>query len=358
MKHNFSAGPSLLPSEVYRKLSQAIIDFDGTGLSVLGLSHRGSRFTGILDRTFELMRSLLEVPSDYEILLMQGGAGLQFSLVPQNLMFRFGKAIYMDTGLWSQKAIAAARHFGRVEVPTISSVYDYRRLPDWDFLQNERLSDRDYLHITSNNTVYGTRFETFPETSTPLVADVTSDLMSRRIDVTQFMCLYASAQKNLGIAGLAVVMVKRAFIQNLKLPDMWSYHKFSQQKSLVNTPPTLAIYAMMLMLEWINDCGGVVEMERKNLSKARKLYQAIDAHPLLKNTVHKPNRSPVNITFEIENPLYARWFDQICVEQHIIYINGHRTVGGYRASLYNALSEHSVDVLIGAMQALERKVNH
>lgn len=353
MKHNFGAGPCILPQEVFKQAAQAVLEFNGTGLSILEISHRTAEFEAVVDETIRLVKELMGVPEGYSVALLQGGASLQFSMVPQNLLADDKTAAYLDTGVWASKAIKEAKLFGGVNVVASSKDANYTFIPK-DFVVPE---DSAYLHITSNNTIYGTEIHEFPKTSVPLVSDMSSDIMSRVINVSDFALIYAGAQKNIGPAGLTIVIVKDEILGKIdrKIPSMLDYKVQIDGGSMYNTPPVFAIYVAMLNLRWLKSKGGVAELEKENIAKARALYEEIDRNTLFKGTCKVEDRSRMNICFVMEDSTLEKAFLKYTEDLDIIGLKGHRSVGGFRASMYNALPITSVHVLIDAMRDFEEK---
>ncbi|HEY1025838.1 MAG TPA: 3-phosphoserine/phosphohydroxythreonine transaminase [Sphingobacteriaceae bacterium] len=353
MKHNFGAGPCILPQEVFKQASQAVLNFNETGLSILEISHRTPEFEAVVDETIRLVKELLNVPAGYSVVLLQGGASLQFSMVPMNLLGDGGTAAYLDTGVWASKAIKEAKLFGNVNIVASSKDKNYSYIPkDFSIPQ-----DAAYFHCTSNNTIYGTELFDFPASPIPVVCDMSSDILSRTINVADFDLIYAGAQKNMGPAGVTVVIVKDEILGKVdrKIPSMLDYKVHIGGGSMYNTPPVFAIYTSMLNLRWLKSKGGVAEIEKDNQAKANLLYKEIDRNPLFKGTCQVEDRSRMNVCFVMENPELEKPFRKFAEEAGIIGIVGHRSVGGFRASIYNALSINSVHVLVDAMQRFAEK---
>ena len=350
-KHNFYAGPSILPDEVYEKSCEAIRDFAGTGVSVLSISHRSKEFGEVMERARSLVKELLKLDDDFEVLFLQGGASMQFLQVPYNLMRN--KSAYLDTGTWASRAIHEARYFGETVVVASSQEGQYRYIPK-DY---EVPSDADYFHITTNNTIYGTQMHGIPETEVPLVADMSSDIFSRVLDFNRFGLIYAGAQKNMGPAGTVMVAVRKSLLGKTgrRIPTMLDYETHIKKGSMYNTPPVFAVYASMLTLEWVKKQGGVEAMEKINKEKSRLLYTELDRNPLFESLVAKEDRSMMNVTFDLKDEKVKPLFDRLWDEAGIVGLKGHRSVGGYRASLYNALLLESVKVLVEVMQETERR---
>ncbi|WP_412469057.1 3-phosphoserine/phosphohydroxythreonine transaminase [Pedobacter sp. KLB.chiD] len=352
MKHNFGAGPCILPQEVFKQAAQAVLDFND-GLSILEISHRTTEFEAVVAEAGKLVKELLNVPSGYSVLFLQGGASLQFAMVPMNLLGDGQTASYLDTGVWASKALKEAKFIGNVNVVASSKDANYTFIPK-DF---EIPADSAYFHYTSNNTIYGTELFEVPETNIPVVCDMSSDIMSRVIDVSKFDLIYAGAQKNVGPAGLTIAIVKNEVLGKIdrKIPSMLNYQSHIDNDSMYNTPPVFSIYVALLNLRWLKSKGGVAEIEKENKQKAEALYREIDRNTLFKGTCAVEDRSRMNICFVMENPELEKPFLKYAEEQGIVGIKGHRSVGGFRASMYNALPITSVHALIDAMQAFEEK---
>jgi phosphoserine aminotransferase len=351
-KHNFSAGPCILPEEVMKKASEAILEFNGMGLSLIEISHRGKNFVAVMDKARELALDLLGLKDKgYQALFLQGGASLEFLMVPYNLLEK--KAAYLDTGTWSAKAIKEAGILGEVDVVGSSKDANYNYIPK-DF---EIPEDADYFHCTSNNTIFGTQIKQFPDTDIPVVCDMSSDIFSRQLDFSKFDVIYAGAQKNMGPAGTTLVIVKEAVLGKVsrKIPSMLNYQTQISKDSMFNTPSVFAVYVSMLTLQWLKDLGGIEAIEKINEEKASLIYGEIDRNPLFKGFAAKEDRSIMNATFNLTDDSLKDRFDTLWKEADINGINGHRSVGGYRASMYNALPVSSVKVLIEVMKEFERK---
>jgi phosphoserine aminotransferase len=352
MRHNFGAGPCILPQEVFKQASAAVLDFKD-GLSILEISHRSPEFEGVVTEAIKLVKELLNVPSGYSVLLLQGGASLQFSMVPQNLLPDGGTAAYLDSGVWASKAIKEVKHFGKANIVASSKDANYTFVPK-DYVIPE---DSAYFHYTSNNTIYGTELFELPVTKVPVVCDMSSDIMSREIDVTKYDLIYAGAQKNIGPAGLTVVIVKDEILGKTgrSIPSMLDYKSHIDAGSMYNTPPVFSIYTAMLNLRWLKSKGGVAEMEKENIAKAKALYTEIDRNSLFKGTCAVEDRSRMNICFVMEDPELEKPFAKYADENGFEGLKGHRSVGGFRASMYNALPITSVHALIDLMQSFEEK---
>lgn len=348
MKHNFGAGPGILPHEVLKQASEAVIDFNGTGLSLLEISHRSKEFEAVLDEAVALVKELFSVPEGYSVLFLQGGASTQFAMAPYNLLPSGGKAAYLETGVWANKALKEAKYFGEVEVVASSKASNFTYIPK-DYTIP---ADAAYFHITSNNTIYGTQLQEFPKSPIPVVCDMSSDIFSRKINVADFGLIYAGAQKNMGPAGVTLVIVKDEILGKVdrKIPAMFNYQTQIEGGSMYNTPPCFAIYVSMLTLNWLKAKGGVEAIEQENITKARVLYEEIERNPIFKPVCAVEDRSHMNVTFVMENPELEKPFLKLCDERGIVGIKGHRSVGGFRASIYNALPITSVYALIDVMQ--------
>ena len=353
MIHNFGAGPCILPQEVFKQASQAVLDFNGTGLSILEISHRTPEFEAVVDETVRLVKELLNVPEGYSVVLLQGGASLQFSMVPMNLLGEGQTAAYLDSGIWATKALKEAKIVGNVNVIATSKESNYTYVPK-DYVIPE---DAAYFHVTTNNTIYGTELLEIPKSPVPLVSDMSSDIFSRVINVADFGLIYAGAQKNMGPAGVTLVIIKDDLLgkSGRKLPSMLDYKVQVEGGSMYNTPPVFSIYVSMLNLRWLKAKGGVAEIEKENIGKATALYREIDRNPLFKGTCVVEDRSRMNVCFVMENPELEKPFLKYAEAKGISGIKGHRSVGGFRASIYNALSINSVHTLIEAMQEFEEK---
>ncbi|MCC7466046.1 MAG: 3-phosphoserine/phosphohydroxythreonine transaminase [Saprospiraceae bacterium] len=349
-KHNFSAGPAILPASVLKEAGKAAVNYQGSGLSLMEISHRGPEFTAIMEEANALMRELIGLPEGYHVLWLTGGASTQFFMAPMNLLNENEPAQYVDTGVWANKAIKEAKAFGHVDVVASSEGQNYTFIPK-DYKISKKAK---YLHITSNNTIYGTQLRKFPKSPIPLVCDMSSDFLSRPFNPESFGLIYAGAQKNLGPAGTTVVIVREDMLGtvNRHLPSMLDYRTFVKENSLYNTPPVFPIYVSMLTLRWIKKSGGLKAMKRKNKAKALLLYDEIDRNPLFRGTVAPEDRSYMNICF-VMNDAYAsleKEFAQVCEENGLVGLKGHRSVGGFRASTYNALPQKSVQALVDVMR--------
>lgn len=351
-KHNFSAGPCILPKEVMQKASEAVLELDGIGLSLIEISHRSKEFVAIMDKARSLALELMGLEGKgYQALFLHGGASLQFLMTAYNLLDK--KAGYVNTGTWSQKAIKEARLLGDVVEVASSQEQNFNYIPKGYSVP----SDLDYLHLTSNNTIFGTQIKEFPKTNVPLVCDMSSDIFSRQLDFSKFDLIYAGAQKNMGPAGATLVVVKEDILGKVsrKIPSMLDYSIHVKQESMFNTPPVFAVYVSMLTMQWLKDLGGIAAIEEINERKANLIYSEIELNPVFSGYAAKEDRSLMNATFNITDDALKDTFDTMCKEAGISGINGHRSVGGYRASMYNALPMESVGVLVDIMSELEKK---
>jgi phosphoserine aminotransferase len=351
--HNFNSGPSILPKEVFEQASQSILNFNDTGLSILEIGHRTPLFQAVLDEAVATARDLMQLDSEHEILFLHGGASTQFFQVPMNLLNENETAAYLDCGIWGTKAIKEARLFGNVEVVASSKDRNYTYIPKGFSLP----AGAKYFHCTSNNTVEGTQMHSLPDMDIPLVADMSSDILSRVIDFNRYDLIYAGAQKNIGATGVNMVVIKKDILGKVsrKLPSMMDYRLHIEAGSVLNTPPVFAIYVCMLTLRWLKQQGGVPAIEKINDQKAGLLYDTLDSLPLFRPTVAKEDRSKMNVVFVIDNPELEKEFLSLCKENGMIGIKGYRTVGGFRASLYNALPIESVRTLTDLMKDFANK---
>ena len=351
-KHNYSAGPCILPQEVFQEASQAVLDFNNSGLSILEISHRSKDFVNVMEEARSLALELLGLEGKgYKALFLQGGASLQFLMVAYNLLDK--KAAYLNTGTWASKAIKEAKLFGEVVEVGSSADKDFNYIPK----EYSIPSDADYFHCTSNNTIYGTQMKEFPSTSTPLVCDMSSDIFSRQLDFSRFSLIYAGAQKNMGPAGTTLVVIKDDLLREMdrKIPSMLNYKVHLGKDSMFNTPSVYAVYVSLLTLRWLKNLGGISAIEEANNKKAALLYSEIDINPLFQGYAKKEDRSIMNATFALKKEALKETFDNLWKEAGVNGLNGHRSVGGYRASMYNALPLESVQVLVDVMSELERK---
>ena len=353
MKHNFGAGPGILPQEVLKQSAAAVLDFNGTGLSILEISHRSPEFEAVMNEAVSLVKELLAVPDGYSVVFLQGGASLQFAMVPYNLLPQNKTAAYLETGVWANKAIKEAKIFGTPVVVATDKEENYIKIPK----NYEVPEDASYFHITSNNTIYGTQLHSFPKTTAPLVCDMSSDIFSRTINVADFGLIYAGAQKNMGPAGATLVIVKNDLLGKAErpIPSMLNYQMHIDNGSMYNTPPVFAIYVSMLTLRWIKAKGGVAMIEKENEAKAKAIYAEIDRNPLFKGVCAEEDRSVMNVCFVMEKPELEKPFLKLAEERGLVGIKGHRSAGGFRASIYNALPIESIRALVEVMQEFAEK---
>lgn len=349
--HNYSAGPCILPQEVFEKASKAVLNYEGIGLSVLEMSHRSKEIVAVADNAVSLVKELLEVPDGYSVLFLQGGASMQFYMSALNLLSVNGKAGYIDTGAWSNKAIKEAKRLGDIQVLASSEEANYNYIPKGFDIP----TGLDFVHYTTNNTIYGTEFFHTPKTDTVLVADMSSDIFSRKVNVADYGLIYAGAQKNLGPAGVTLVIVKDEILGKTgrDIPSMLDYQIHIDKESMFNTPPVFSIYVSMLTLEWLKAQGGIDWVNDRNQQKADLLYNEIDRNPLFAGTAEKEDRSRMNATFVLKDDSNTDAFNQLLADANVSGLKGHRSVGGYRASMYNALPVESVQVVVDAMKELE-----
>ena len=351
-KHNFSAGPSILPREVIEETAKAILDFNGSGLSVLEVSHRGKDFQAVMDEAVALFKEILNIPEGYSVLFLGGGASMQFCMVPYNFLEK--KAAYLNTGVWAKKAMKEAKGFGEVVEVASSADANYTFIPK-DFTIP---ADADYFHVTTNNTIYGTELKGDLDSPVPMVADMSSDIFSRPVDVSKYICIYGGAQKNLAPSGVTFVIVKDDAVGKVSryIPSMLNYKTHIDGGSMFNTPPVLPIYSAMQTLRWIKAQGGVKEMDRRATEKADMLYAEIDRNKMFVGTTAKEDRSRMNISF-VMAPEYKDLeadFLKFATDKGMSGIKGHRSVCGFRASCYNAMPKESVQALIDCMQEFEK----
>ena len=353
MIHNFNAGPSILPKTVFEQASEAVLNYTNSGLSILEIGHRTPTFQAVMDEAKALLKELMKLDDDHEVLFLHGGASTQFMQVPMNLLSDKETAAYSDTGVWSAKAIKEAKLFGNVEIVCSSKESNYTFIPKDFAVPN----DAKYFHITTNNTIYGTQWQKIPHTSNSLVADMSSDILSRVLDFNKFDLIYAGAQKNIGAAGVNIVVINKNCLGKVKrnIPTILDYRNHIKEGSMLNTPPVFAIYVCMLTLRWLKEQGGVDAIEKINNEKATTLYSEIDANPLFKGTVAVEDRSKMNVCFVMDNVEIEERFLQYVKENDIYGIKGHRSVGGFRASLYNALPLESVNYLVELMNDFAQK---
>jgi len=354
MKHNFNAGPSVLPQQSIDSTIEALKNFNGSGLSLAEISHRSSAWEGSMEECRQLWKEMLSIPDGYHILFLHGGASLQFLMLAYNLLQN--KAAYLDTGVWATKAYQAAKFYGEVQVIASGKDTNYSVIPNYEIP-----SDVDYFHFTSNNTIYGTEIHADPISPVTMIADMSSDILSRPIDVSKYGMIYGGAQKNAGTAGLAFVIIKEDILGKIsrEIPPIMNYKTHIKEQSMYNTPPVVPIYMMKETLKWIKNLGGVSKIQAMNIAKAELLYNEIDRSSVFVGTAAQKDRSLMNVCFVLEEKFADKEKDFIPFSQEygIVGIKGHRSVGGFRASLYNALSIESVQVLVQCMKDFERKIN-
>jgi phosphoserine aminotransferase len=352
-KHNFNAGPSVLPQSTVENTAKAILDFNGSGLSIMEISHRSKDFQPVVDESVSLLKELLDIPDGYQVLFLGGGASLQFCMVPYNLLEK--KAAYLNTGTWASKALKEAKLFGETVEVASSKDANFSYIPKNYVVP----ADADYFHITTNNTIFGTEIRKDPDSPMLMAADMSSDFLSRPVDVSKYAVIYGGAQKNLAPAGVTVVIIKEDVLGKVSrpIPTMLDYRTHIKDGSMFNTPPVVPIYAALQTLKWLKELGGVSEMEKRNIEKAAILYDEIDRNSLFKGTAATEDRSIMNICF-VMNDAYKdleEAFGKFAAEQGMVGIKGHRSVGGFRASTYNALPRESVQALVDCMKEFERK---
>jgi len=348
MKHNFSAGPSILPQPVFKQAAEAVLNFNNSGLSILEISHRSPDFIAVMAETKELVKELLGIGDGWQVLFLTGGASTQFFMTAMNLLGKDSTAHYIDTGTWSKKAIKEAARIGKIDVVASSADQGYTYIPkDFDIPAGGQ-----YLHLTSNNTIFGTQFHAWPQTDSPIVADMSSDIFSRPLDMSRFGLIYCGAQKNLGPAGMTLVIIRDEFLSEFDpdIPTMLDYRTHIAKDSSFNTPPVFPIYVAMLTLRWLKSNGGLSAMASRNVAKAKLLYDAIDLSADFRGVVEKEDRSNMNVTFVLSKPDLEPKFLEMCNEAGIVGIKGHRSVGGFRASMYNAMPIESVQALVTVME--------
>ena len=352
-QHNFSAGPAILPQNVIREASKAVKNLNGMGLSILEVSHRSPEFQSVVDEAESLVREIAGIDDSYAVLFLSGGASSQFFMTPMNLLGADDTAAYIDTGTWSSKSIKEAKLFGNIEIIASSKDRNYNYVPK----RFKNPKNAVYLHLTSNNTIFGTQYQKFPNVDVPLVCDMSSDMFSRPIDTSKFGMIYAGAQKNLGPAGVTLIILKKDWVgrSGRSIPSMLNYQTHINKGSMFNTPPAFPIYVLMLTLRWIKSKGGLVAIEKINKSKARLLYKEIDENPCFTGTVDKKDRSLMNVCFLPIKESFNAPFLEMCKEAGISGVKGHRSVGGFRASIYNAMPRSSVKVLVEVMRAFAQK---
>ncbi|HEX5655263.1 MAG TPA: 3-phosphoserine/phosphohydroxythreonine transaminase [Chitinophagaceae bacterium] len=352
--HNFNAGPSILPKEVFEQASRAILDYNDSGLSILEIGHRTPLFEAVMAEARALVRELMQLDNDHEVLFLHGGATTQFMQVPMNLLNENDIASYTETGTWAEKAIKEAKLFGHVELAGSTKHNKYTTIPR----QLSVSPTAAYLHITSNETIAGTQWHELPfDFDVPLVADMSSDILSRVIDFNRFDLIYAGAQKNMGAAGVNLVVVNKNILGkvNRAIPTILDYRNHIREGSMLNTPPVFAVYVAMLTLRWLKEQGGVPAIEEKNNAKAHLFYSTLDSLPLFKAPVAKEDRSKMNAVFVMDDPLLEKEFLDTCKSEGMIGVKGHRSVGGFRVSMYNALTIESVEAITELMKSFAQR---
>lgn len=356
MIHNFNAGPSHLPLEVMQEVQNGLRNFNNTGLSILEIGHRTAHFESCMEEARALVRSMMKLSDDHEVLFLHGGATTQFMQIPMNLLDADATVAIAHTGVWSKKAIAEAKYFGKVAVVASSEDAHFNFIPK-NIVVPEGVR---YFHITTNNTIYGTQYHQIPSSPAPLIADMSSDILSRELDFNSFSLIYAGAQKNIGAAGTTLVVVKKSMLGAIErpIPPIMDYRQHIAAGSMLNTPPVFAVYVAMLTLRWLKNTGGVAAIESMNREKARLLYDTIDNSQLFSGTTEREDRSLMNATFVAKDPAVEDAFLKYCKEKGIAGIEGHRSVGGFRVSLYNAISIESVRYLIEQMKSFEAGKNY
>lgn len=349
--HNFSAGPCILPKSVMAKAAESVVNYNNSGLSIIEMSHRSKDFVAVMDRAIALVKELMNVPDNYDVIFLQGGASTQFYMSALNLLPTNGKGAYINTGTWASKAIKEAKLLGDIDVVASSKDKNFSYIPK----NIEVPSDASFLHYTTNNTIFGTQFKEIPKTDLPIIADMSSDILSKTFDVSKFDLIYAGVQKNIGPAGATLVIVKKGILGKTgrTIPSMLDYQVHIDKDSMFNTPPCFSIYVSMLTMEWLKELGGVAAIEKKNIEKAALLYSEIDRNSLFEGTAAIEDRSLMNPTFKLKNDELNEEFLKKATEAGISGIKGHRSVGGYRASMYNALPIEGVQALVNVMQAFE-----
>jgi phosphoserine aminotransferase len=352
-KHNFNSGPSVLPQTVLEQAAAAVIDFNGIGLSILEVGHRSKWFVPVIEEARALVKELMQLNDDYEVLFLHGGATTQFMQVPMNLLDATATAAYCDNGIWGSKAIKEAMLFGHVNVVASSADKKHTYInKGFDIPE-----DAAYLHITTNNTVEGTQWHSFPQTNIPIVADMSSDIFSRQMNFNQFAVIYAGAQKNMGAAGVNLLVVRKDVLGKVTrpIPAIMDYRNHIEANSLLNTPPVFAIYVALLTLRWIKAEGGLAAMEERSVAKANLLYSTVDSLPIFTSYINTADRSLMNAVFFMSNPELESPFLDLCSKEGMIGVKGYRTVGGIRVSMYNALAMESVEAITQLMQYFNQK---
>lgn len=350
-QYNFYSGPAILPAVVFEEASKAVLELDHIGLSLIEISHRSKEFTAVVEEAKQLVRDLTGIGDEYKILFLQGGATMQFCTIPFNMLDADETAAYMEIGSWSKKAIKEAKMMGKVNIVASSADKNFTYIPKGFNVP----ADSKYFHITTNETIHGTQLQSIPESPVPLIADMSSDIFSRVLDWNRFDMIYAGAQKNLGTSGATLVLIKESLLGKVSrtIPTMLDYRSHIKDNSLHNTPSTFAIYVCMLTLRWLKENGGIAAMEKRNIAKAAQLYHEIDRNSLFTGNVAKEDRSKMNVTWVMPDPALEEAFAQFAKDNGCIGIKGHRSVGGFRASIYNAMPDEGVAKLINVMQEFE-----
>ena len=354
-KYNFNAGPALLPEFTIKNTAEAILNLNGSGMSIMEISHRSKDFEAILNKAISLMKDILSIPEGYSVLFLQGGASLQFSMVPYNFLNK--KAAYLDSGSWASKAIKEAKLIGEVNVVASSKDSNYNHIP-----ANYTVpADADYFHITTNNTIYGTEIKKDIDSPVPLIADTSSDILSRPMDVSKYALIYAGAQKNIGPAGVVVVILKNSMLEKITrpMPTMLNYKTHVENNSLYNTPPCVAVYSCLQTLIWLKDLGGLKAIHKINLDKAKVLYDEIERNKyFVSGITNAEDRSIMNVTFVMKEEYkeLEPKFQELATSRGLMGIKGHRSVGGFRASIYNAMTMEGINALVAAMKDFEKQV--
>jgi phosphoserine aminotransferase len=353
LKINFNAGPGALPQEVLQQASQAVLEYDNTGLSILGVQHRGKHFDAILEESKALVKELCGLNDEYEVLWLHGGGRLQFSMIPMNFLDTNKEAGYIDSGFWASEAIEYANYYGNVNILSSTKADNYTHLPDWPTAVPQELA---YVHFTTNNTIYGTQFKNIPAINTSLIADMSSDIFCKQRNYTNCDLFYAVAQKNIGPAGVTLVVIKKDLLQKQCriLPPMLSYTAHVKKNSVLNTPPVFAIYTSLLMLRWTKE-KTIAAIENENNAKAAILYEEIERNPLFRSVVKEEDRSIMNACLRMNDETLQKEFIDFCNDNDVTGIAGHRTVGGLRVSLYNAITLQDVEHLVELMKAFEKQ---
>ena len=353
MKHNFFAGPAILPKEVLAKAGESAHLVPEEGLSILEMSHRGAFITNVMEQAVSTCKELLNVPDDYAILFLTGGASSQFYMTPMNILAADQTAAYIDTGTWSTKAIKEAKLYGNVDIVASSADKNFNYIPTLGDIDGSKYR---YLHYTANNTIFGTQFSDVPRTDARLVCDMSSEMFSRSVDVSKYDIIYAGAQKNMGPAGTTLVIIKKDIVNQIDraIPTMLNYETHIKKDSSFNTPPVFPIYVSILTMQWVKSMGGVDAMAKINADKGKILYDELDRNALFKANVPEGSRSLMNVTFLLNDDSKNAAFLEMCAAANIVGIKGHRSVGGFRASIYNAMPKSSIEVLIDVMKEFER----